>query len=340
MKIAFIFNPFSGRNRRDPSLARALPAFAAQRRLDAELMFTRAPHHATQLAHNAIARGCQRIVAVGGDGTLNEVAQAVLGSPAALGLIPCGSGNGLARHLGIPTRVQPALELVTDPASGTVQIDAGEADGHVFFNVMGLGFDAEISEQFNRLTRRGLPAYARTGLSTFRRHRAEPLRILAPGIDRAVEAYLVAVANSAQYGNGAFIAPGASVTDGKLELVALPAPRILSALTQVTRLFLGSLHRDPRVARLSSAEFTVIRRAPGPIHTDGEVHAAGAEVRIRALPLALRIIVPTPFRERTGPFTSVRANPRSEDVVRPGWSPPPPDVSSRPESRPSSVHGL
>lgn len=316
MKVAFIFNPFSGRNRRDPSLARALPAFAAERRLDAELMFTRAPHHATELARNAVGRGCERIIAVGGDGTLNEVAQAVVGTTAAFALVPCGSGNGLARHLGIPTRPHAALALATDPGSATTTIDVGEADGHVFFNVMGLGFDAVISERFNRLTRRGLPAYVRTGVSTFLRHRAEPLRVSAPGLEREIEAYLVAVANSAQYGNGAFIAPGASVTDGKLELVALPAPGMVSALTQVARLFHGSLDRDRRVTRLSAAEFTILRRAPGPFHTDGEVHMAGREIRIRTLPRALRIVVPLPLRERVGPF-SFAASQREADLHSP-----------------------
>lgn len=303
MKVAFIFNPFSGRNRRDPFLARALPAFAAERRLDAELMFTRAPHHATELARNALARGCERIIAVGGDGTLNEVAQAVVGTPAAFALVPCGSGNGLARHLGIPTDARKALKLATDPACGTARIDVGEADGHLFFNVMGLGFDAVISERFNRLTRRGLPAYLRTGLATFREHRAETLRIVAPGIDRTIDSYLVAVANSAQYGNGAFIAPGASVIDGKLELVALPAPGLFSAMAQVSRLFLGRLDGDRRIHRWSAAEFTLRRSAPGPFHTDGEVHRAGREIRIRTLPRALRVVVPLPLRERVGPFT-------------------------------------
>lgn len=302
MRICFIFNPFSGRNRRDPSLARALPAFAARRGLDAELVFTRAPHHATQLAHNAIARGCERIVAVGGDGTLNEVAQAVLGSGAALGLVPCGSGNGLARHLGLPTAAQDALAFVANPASPDIHIDAGEANGHAFFNVMGLGLDAEISARFNRLTRRGLPAYIRTGWSTFRQHRPEPLHITAPGIDRVLDAYLVAVANSAQYGNGAFIAPGASVADGRLDLVALPGPRCFAAMRQVTRLFLGTLDRDRQVTRLSAGEFTITRRRAGPIHTDGEVHHAGAEIRVRALPRALRIIAPAPLAELGRPF--------------------------------------
>jgi diacylglycerol kinase (ATP) len=98
---------------------------------------------------------------------MNEIAQALVGARAALALVPCGSGNGLALHLGLPLRPRRALALLADPTARVVAIDTGTANGHPFFNAMGLGFDAEISRRFNRLTRRGLPAYARTGLAAF-----------------------------------------------------------------------------------------------------------------------------------------------------------------------------
>jgi diacylglycerol kinase family enzyme len=160
MKTRFIFNPCSGKNRRNPWLVPAIRAFIAQHRLDADLVFTSHPGHATALARAALADGCERVVAVGGDGTMNETAQALVGASAALAIVPCGSGNGLALHLGLPTQPRRALALLVDATARVVAIDTGTANGHPFFNAMGLGFDAEISRRFNRLTRRSLTAYA------------------------------------------------------------------------------------------------------------------------------------------------------------------------------------
>src|SRR5690606_4965324 len=147
-----------------------------------------------------------RVVAVGGDGTVNEVAQALVGTDVTLAIIPCGSGNGLALHLGIPSDLPAALALL-DGGGRRVAIVTGRADGHVFCNVMGLGFDAEISRRFNRLTRRGLLAYAAIGLKTFWAHRPEPVRLTAEGRTLAMDVFMVALANADQYGNQARIAP-------------------------------------------------------------------------------------------------------------------------------------
>lgn len=145
MKTRFILNPVSGRNVRRPWLARHVRDFIATRGLTADLVLTECPGHATRLAQAALAAGCDRVIAIGGDGTMNETAQALLHSPAALGLVPCGSGNGLALHLGIPTRLPEALALAADPAARVAAIDTGTANGRPFFNAMGFGFDAEVS---------------------------------------------------------------------------------------------------------------------------------------------------------------------------------------------------
>src|SRR5476649_1411141 len=159
MKTRFIFNPHSGRNRRNSRLVPAIHAFIARYGLEADVVSTQSPGHATKLARQAVAAGCARVVAVGGDGTMNEVAQALIRSPAALALVPCGSGNGLARHLGIPLESRAALALAMNPAARLATIDTGTANGRLFCNVMGLGFDAEVSSRFGRGTRRGLSGY-------------------------------------------------------------------------------------------------------------------------------------------------------------------------------------
>jgi YegS/Rv2252/BmrU family lipid kinase len=313
MKTRFIFNPHSGRNRRNPWLVPAIRTFIAEHRLDAELVSTEAPGHATQLAREAVTAGCTRVVAVGGDGTMNEVAQTLIGTTAALALVPCGSGNGLALHLGIPTSPRLALALLADPAARVAAIDTGVANGHPFCNAMGLGFDAEISRRFNRLTRRGLPAYAVTGYAAFRGHEPERCLILGEGRREEMDIFVVAVANSDQYGNHALIAPGAQIDDGQLDLVAVRPVNFFTALPLVARLFLGSIDRSSATLRLRDRLFIVERSAPGFIHTDGETHAVDARVEIAVRPRSLRIVVPAASRARIAPAAPVTGvHPRPE----------------------------
>ena len=221
MKTRFIFNPYSGRNRRRPWLAASIRDFIALRSLDAELVTTDAPGHATELAREAAHAGCAQVVAVGGDGTMNEVAQALLHTPAALALVPCGSGNGLALHLGLPLAPLDALMLIAGGEGRVAALDTGSADGLPFFNAMGLGLDAEVSHRFNGLVQRGLPGYVRTALAAVRHIRPERVCITSGDARDEFDVLLVAVANSDQYGNNARIAPGARVDDGLLDLVAI-----------------------------------------------------------------------------------------------------------------------
>jgi len=313
MKIRFIFNPCSGKNRRRPWLVPVIREFIANHRLDAEVIPTERPGHATQLAREALAAGCDWVVAVGGDGTMNEVAQALIGAPAALGLVPCGSGNGLALHLGIPTNPRAALRLLADPRARVVAIDTGTANGHPFCNAMGVGFDAEISRRFNRLARRGFLAYARTGLAAWFRFLPQTVTISnGYGSAERLEALIVAVANSDQYGNYARIAPRARVDDGALDLIAVRPLNLLSTATLVARLFTGSVDRSTRVRRLRGRRFVIERPTPGILHTDGETHLTEARVEVVVRPHSLRIIVPAHSSvTQPGP---AGANPKTENA--------------------------
>lgn len=292
MKTRFIFNPHSGRNARRPWLADHIRAFIVGHRLDAALVTTAGPGHATLLARAALSEGCDRVIAVGGDGTMNEIAQALLHTPAALGLVPCGSGNGLALHLGIPTDLRRALALAADAATRTAAIDTGVVNGHPFFNAMGVGFDADISHRFNRLIHRSLPAYARTGFIAFRARRDLPVTLHGAGRREKLAVLLVAIANSDQYGNRALIAPGARVDDGQLDLIAVRPVGFPGALPLVARLFLGRIDRSPRVLRLRAAHFVIELPGPGLLHTDGETHAAAPRLEIAVRPRSLRLLVP------------------------------------------------
>ena len=296
MKTRFIFNPCSGRNRRRPWLAGAIRDFISARTMDADFQTTDAPGHATALAREAVLAGCEQVVAVGGDGTMNEVAQALLHTPAALALVPCGSGNGLALHLGLPLALRDALALVASGRGRVAALDTGAADGKPFFNAMGLGLDADVSRRFNGLVKRGLPAYVRTAFTALRELRHERVCITTSGFRDEFTVLLVAVANSDQYGNNARIAPGARVDDGQLDLVALAPVSFLGAITVAARLFAGTLDRSRHVRRLRGSHFVIDRVAPGLIHTDGETHAAGARVEVSVCPRSLRVLLPAASR--------------------------------------------
>lgn len=296
MKTRFIFNPNSGHNRRRPGLAAAIRAFVAARRLDADLMTTDGPAHATMLARDAVAAGFGRVVAVGGDGTMNEVAQALVGTSTALGLVPCGSGNGLALHLGVPTSPPMALELLAGEETRTAALDTGVANGFSFFNAMGLGLDADVSRRFNQLTSRGLPAYARTAWTALRELRRERCAITTSERREILDVLLIAVANSDQYGNNARIAPGAQVDDGALDLVVVKPVGVLAAATLAARLFLGNIDASRHVLRMRGAQFTIDRIAPGLVHTDGETHALPPRIEVAVRPRSLRLVVPVGSR--------------------------------------------
>lgn len=308
MKTRFILNPCSGGNRRRPGLARDIREYLKAQSLDADLVITEGPGHATALAGEAVLTGCEAIIAVGGDGTLNEVAQALIDTPAALGLVPGGSGNGLALHLGMPRSLLGALRLATGLGHRIVAIDTGAVNGRPFFNVMGAGLDADISRRFNRLTRRGLPAYILTGARGFRQRETMRCVIRHGARAETVDALLIAVANSDQYGNNARIAPGARVDDGELDLVVVKPVNIGGAAILAARLFLGSFAASPRVLRLRGARFRIERSSPGLVHTDGETHFAGAHLDVVVKPRSLRLIAPGASRVALAAPSRDRAN--------------------------------
>ena len=292
MKTLVIYNPRSGRSGRNARLLPLVQAFVAAKAPDCRIVRTEGPGHATALAREGVAAGCPRIVAVGGDGTMNEVAQALVHTPAALGLVPCGSGNGLALHLGLPLSPIEALGLALGSAGRIALVDSGTVNGKPFFNAMGVGLDADVSERFNRLTTRGLPAYARTAASAFFSAKTERCVVTAGGRRHEVDSLLIAVANSDQYGNRALIAPGARVDDGELDLVIVGPVGILGACSLGAKLFAGTFDRSSAVKRLRGTRFTIERVAPGLIHTDGETHTGDRVVQVEVLQRCLKIVVP------------------------------------------------
>ena len=289
-KTRFIFNPCSGHNARNPYLLERARGFIAEHKLNASVVLTERPRHATELARRAIDDGCGLVVAIGGDGTMNEVAAALIGTNTILGLIPCGSGNGLGRHLGIPGPGKGAFRILLNGKPRA--IDTGSVNGIPFFNAMGIGFDAEISHRFNQLTRRGLEAYVRTAVATFFGYHPQPCTIHNGDNTLTTAAFIVSIANSDQYGNDCFIAPGAQVDDGRLDMTIVKKVSILGILPLAVRLFTRSIGGSRSVQRFSGSHFVIERPAPGLIHTDGETHQTSANIEVSVQPRSLRVMVP------------------------------------------------
>jgi YegS/Rv2252/BmrU family lipid kinase len=290
LKARFIYNPYSGRNRKNPSLRERAAEFIREHQLDATIAATERPRHATELAEQAVAAGCDLVVAIGGDGTMNEVATALVDTPAIFGLIPCGSGNGLGRHLGIRRPGDGAFRTLLQ--GRPMAIDTGTVNGFSFFNAMGLGFEADIAVRFSRQTNRGLTGYMRVGLPSFFAHQAERVSVSQAGETTHLQAFTLAVMNSDQYGNDARVAPGARIDDGRFDLISVPQVGFFGACTMLYRLGTDTFDQVKAVTRLSGPHFVIERAKPGWIHTDGEPRATTAKLEISLRPKSLRIMVP------------------------------------------------
>jgi YegS/Rv2252/BmrU family lipid kinase len=291
LSTVIIINPISGGVSPRGARARAQLALAV---VDAhgdpaEVLMTEAVGHARELAKSAVRRGARLVMAWGGDGTISEVASALAFDEVPLGIIPAGSGNGLARELGVSPRperaIADALQAVPRP------MDLGELDGHLFANIAGIGFDAHIASRFATATRRGFIGYAGITARALTSYVPQHYRVTTGGVETAHRAILVTIANSAQFGNNARIAPGARVDDGELDLVVMEERSRFGTLCRMPRLFNGTVARVPGCTIRRIREATIEADAPMIYHVDGEPMAGGTTLRARIHPGALMVAV-------------------------------------------------
>ena len=291
MSTAIIINPISGGASPRAARARAQLALAV---VDAhgdpvEVLLTEGVGHARELAKAAVRRGARLVLAWGGDGTINEIASALAFGEVPLGIIRAGSGNGLARELGVDRRpeqaIADALRAVPRP------IDLGEIDGHLFANIAGIGFDAHIASRFAAAARRGFAGYAGITARALTGYVPQRYRITTGGVETAHRAILVTIANSAQFGNNARIAPGARVDDGELDLVVIEERSRIATICAMPRLFNGTVARVRGCTLRRIREVTIEADQPMTFHVDGEPVDGGRILRARIHPGALRIAV-------------------------------------------------
>jgi len=287
-RIFFIINTRSGIGYH-PSLEGRIVKESARHGYECELQFTRHRGHATELARDAAAAGYKKIVAVGGDGTVNEAARGVLGTAAALGIVPKGSGNGLARHLGLSMTFGRAVQQLF--SAHPMLFDVVEINGKPSVNVSGIGFDGHVAGLFGKNGKRGFWSYLQIIVRAFFRFQPFSFSIAPPHPAQHRPAFILAIANSSQFGNNARIAPQASVCDGQADVVAVPPLSVWQALRLVWAGWVKHPANDIAPAtRVRAAHITVSR--PLPYHVDGEPQPPVSEFLITVHSGALRVLVP------------------------------------------------
>jgi YegS/Rv2252/BmrU family lipid kinase len=292
LSIAIIVNPISGGVRHDAARRRAELAstLLAASGEEGEVFVTERRGHARELAASAVARGARLVVAWGGDGTVNEVASALAFGPTSLAIVPSGSGNGLARALGIGPRPERAMRNAL--AATPRPIDAGELGGRLFFSIAGVGFDAHVASCFDRESagRRGLSGYLLIVARELVSYKPSTYRV-GGGDAPPLHALLVTLANSSQFGNGARIAPDARVDDGKLDLVVFEEISRLRTVCGMPRLFTGGIARQVGVSIRQIERTTIESDQPMIFHVDGEPVQGGTRLDARVHRGALRVSV-------------------------------------------------
>ena len=302
--IAFIINPVSG-SKETQNAKRKLPKLIMQT-LDAEqwlpnIVFTERAGHATELAYQFARMGFDAVVAVGGDGTVNEVARGlvkghglpVTGYGTALGIIPMGSGNGFARHLNIPIKPQKALEMINH--SEPIAVDYGLANGKLFVSTCGTGFDAVIADHFAGSNKRGFATYFQNIIKDVFSYHPQTYHIVGDGLDVTHKAFLITFANANQWGYEAMIAPKASLQDGKMDIMMMSSNALLGSASLALRLFTGSIDDSHFMDTIRAKEVTLEREEAAPFHIDGDPVEMEKDIHIKIVADGMRVLVEKRF---------------------------------------------
>lgn len=284
-----VVNPRSG-TRSKSGLEKLVGERLAPCGIAVEAVSTQRPGHAVELAAQAVASGFDMVISAGGDGTVNEIASVLAHTSVALGILPLGSGNGLARSLGIPQDVGEALRIIGQ--GHVIRSDRGIVNGKPFYCTFGVGFDAAVSEKFATEKRRGRITYVRNVINEFLKYRSQPYAISIDGKVVTEKAFLIAACNAPQYGNNAYIAPNAKLSDGLLDLIVIHEGSPLSTVKVGVDLITGYLDRNARIDtfRIKSATITCMEECP--VHIDGDPRRIGNRLEISCDSSSLSVFAP------------------------------------------------
>lgn len=287
-RILFIINPISGAASK-ARIPEAIEAYLDHDQYEYRIVETKYAGHAATIARDASVEGVDVVVAIGGDGTVNEVARGIVHSNTALGIIPCGSGNGLARHLLLPLNVRKCIEIIN--RYEVHDLDYGIINEYPFFCTCGVGFDAFVSQKFAEAGKRGPITYLQKILEEGTKYKPETYEVDADGISTNYKAFLISCANASQYGNNAYIAPQASMSDGLMDIVIMEPFDILEAPQIAIDMFSKTLDMSSKIKSFRTRYLHIHRSHPGVIHYDGEPVMTGEDIDVRIEENGIKIIV-------------------------------------------------
>lgn len=288
-RVVFVINPISGTQDKGPVVSQIKEVIDGDG-IDWEIRYTENAGHAVDIAAKAAKEGVDVVVAVGGDGTINEVARSLTETKTALGILPLGSGNGLARHLQIPMDTKKAIEVINE---GIIkQVDYGKINGTSFFCTCGVGFDAFVSLKFAEAGKRGMLTYLEKMLQESLSYQPETYELETEDGTVKHKAFLIACGNASQYGNNAYIAPKATVTDGFLDVTILEPFTVLDVPSLAFQLFNKTIDQNSRIKTFKCRNLQIHRTAPGVAHFDGDPMITGADISIEIIDKGLYVVVP------------------------------------------------
>jgi diacylglycerol kinase (ATP) len=289
-RIAFIVNPISGTKDKERIISYLQHMFMGVEGIESSFYTTKFAGDATRAAREFATTGYDIVVAIGGDGTVNEIARGLIHTDTALGIVPIGSGNGLARHFAIPLSYVNAAEVIMRGKSKVM--DAGCINGETFFCTAGLGFEAEIGERFNKAKGRGLITYMEVCAKEFVKYKEEKYKITICGNTFESDAFLITFANCSQWGNNVYIAPNADASDGMIDMVIWKKSPIVTMPVLAVDLFIRTINQSEFVDSFRTKEVKIERDTDGYIQFDGESRIMGREINVSVLHNSVKIIVP------------------------------------------------
>ncbi len=287
--MVFIVNPKSGVERQK-EISHAIDLHLDNKQYTHEIQFTQYAKHGIELAREAAKNDAYAVIAVGGDGSVNDIVHGLSGTQTILGIIPKGSGNGMARTMRIPLTTEEAVKVISK--GNVVAMDVGLANEQLFISNAGVAFDALISRKFAKSEKRGLMVYSWLVTKYLWLYKTWDFNITIDGKEMRERAFMINVANGEQFGYNFLIAPMASYTDGLLDIVVIRKfPKILGGIIAL-RAMTGTIARSPYVRHFTGKEITISHPSLELMQTDGDAHKCSNSITFKVLPGAQRVIVP------------------------------------------------